>query len=141
MLKFDLTQNPPTVEEITVERQEIERRFAGLKWKAWVGLIVITIAVAAVLVAYWPLGDDFVVAITLAGVVPGVVFGACAGIVVFAFAINIASVGARASAGVGVVVGVGVVASFGDGASLGVDASFGVGVFLGASIVRCLCFW
>ena len=133
MLSFDLQQNPPTAEEIAADRQEIERRFAVFKRKAWIGSIALILAVAAVLVAYWPLGDDFVVAITLACVVPGVVFGACAGIVAVAVAVIIASAsagaGARASAGVGVVVGVGVVAS------LGGNASFGVGVVLGASTV------
>jgi hypothetical protein len=77
MLNFDLNQNPPTAEEIAAERQEIERRLAAFKRKAGSISIFLIVAVAAALVAFWPLGDDFVVAITLAGVVFGVVFGAC----------------------------------------------------------------
>lgn len=73
MLNFDLNQNPPTVEEIAAERQEIERRLSARKRKTWASLIVMVIAVASVLVA----GDVATFAAAVVVVVAGVFSCAC----------------------------------------------------------------
>jgi len=127
MLKYDLTQNPPTVEEITVERQEIDRRLAVFKRKAWIGSIALILAVAAVLVAYWPSGDDFAIAGAISGFFAGVFAGIVAGIVVVVVVVVVVGVSVVAFAGASIVT------TAIAGAFLG--AFFGAGVVVGVSVV------
>lgn len=137
MLNFDLTQNPPTVEEIAAERKAVERKIATSKRKVWIASLATFVVAGLTFLTAW-LSGSFTgeQAITVFAAFVGVIAGAIASASVCAGA------AAGAPASVGVFAGVVAVASASVGAFAiaGVIASASVcaGAVAGASASVCV---